>query len=101
MTHPLTGTPSLVRLVLRRDRIRLSIWILAILGIVYFSTAAVPDVYGSPEAIRGYVVSSSIMVGLLFVACVVSVAFCSLTKDTTLKMAAELAERRKKAGVPF
>lgn len=54
MTRPLTGTPSLVRLILRRDRIRLPVWILAILGIVYFSSAAVPDVYGSPEAIRAY-----------------------------------------------
>jgi Na+/melibiose symporter-like transporter len=57
-------------------------------------------VQNAPHAIRGYQVSSSIFVGLFFVACVVSVAFCSLTKDTTLKMAAELAERRKKAGIP-
>jgi ABC-2 type transport system permease protein len=54
MTRALVGTPSLVRLALRRDRIRLSVWILAILGIVYFSTTAVPEVYGTPEAIRGY-----------------------------------------------
>jgi ABC-2 type transport system permease protein len=54
MTRALVGTPSLVRLALRRDRIRLSVWILAILGIVYFSATAVPEVYGTPEAIRGY-----------------------------------------------
>ncbi|HEX2860503.1 MAG TPA: MFS transporter, partial [Lacunisphaera sp.] len=53
----------------------------------------------APEAIRGYVVSSSIMVGLLFVACVASIAFCGLNKQTTLTMSAELADRRRKAGV--
>ncbi|MES1168313.1 MAG: hypothetical protein ABUL61_03990 [Oleiharenicola lentus] len=37
------------------------------------------------------------MVGLFFVGCVVSVAFCGLSKNVTLQMSAELAERRKKA----
>jgi Na+/melibiose symporter-like transporter len=52
------------------------------------------------NAIQGYRASSSILVGLLFVGCVVSVAFCKLTKSTTLQMAAELTERRRKAGLP-
>jgi len=50
-------------------------------------------------AVAGYRASSSIVVGLFFVACVVSVAFCKLNKGLTLKMASELEERRRKAGV--
>jgi Na+/melibiose symporter-like transporter len=69
------------------------LWLMA--GLWNFDTAH----QSAPEAIRGYVVSSSIIVGLLFVACVVSVAFCKLNKSTTLQMAAELADRRRKAGV--
>ncbi len=53
----------------------------------------------APNAIEGYRASSSILVGLLFVACVVSVAACRLSKSVTLKMAADLAERRHKAGI--
>jgi Na+/melibiose symporter-like transporter len=49
------------------------------------------------EAIRGYQVSSSIIVGLLFVGCALSVACCKLNKRLTLQMAAELADRRQKA----
>jgi glycoside/pentoside/hexuronide:cation symporter, GPH family len=36
---------------------------------------------------------------LLFVACVVCVAACKLNKDLTIKMANELADRRRKAGL--
>ena len=50
------------------------------------------------KAIAGYRTSSSIIVGLFFVAIVVCIAFCKLNKQTTLTMSAELAERRKKAG---
>lgn len=50
------------------------------------------------HAIAGYRVSSSIIVGLFFVGCVVSVAFCKLNKGLTLQMASELAERRARAG---
>lgn len=49
-----TGTPDLVRLILRRDRVRLPIWVLAIVGLVYFSAAAVQDVYRTPEAQASY-----------------------------------------------
>jgi hypothetical protein len=65
-------------------------------GLWHYDTA-VPS---AAEAIRGYQVSSSIFVGLFFVACVISVAFCKLNKATTLQMAGELAARRQKAGVP-
>ena len=54
MTAALTGTGSLVRLILRRDRIRLPIWVLAIVGIVYASAGAVSQTYATPEEIDGY-----------------------------------------------
>ena len=69
------------------------LWLMA--GLWNFDTTH----QSAPEAVHGYVVSSSIFVGLLFVACVISVAFCKLNKSTTLQMAADLAERRRKAGV--
>ena len=50
----MTGTASLVRLILRRDRIRLPIWVLALVGIVYASVGAVSETYSSPEQIQGY-----------------------------------------------
>ncbi|HYC71431.1 MAG TPA: MFS transporter [Opitutaceae bacterium] len=51
------------------------------------------------NAIQGYRATSSIVVGLFFVGCVVAVAACKLNKSTTLQMAADLAARRKQAGV--
>ena len=52
------------------------------------------------NAITGYHATSSILVGLLFAGGALSIAFCKLNKATTLQMAADLAERRRKAGVP-
>ena len=43
-----TGTLALVRLVLRRDRVRLPVWLVAQIGLVGFSAAAVQGVYGTP-----------------------------------------------------
>ena len=54
MTAGLTGTVPLVRLILRRDRIRLPIWVLAIVGIVYASAGAVSQTYSTPEEVEGY-----------------------------------------------
>lgn len=54
MSSGLAGTASLVRLVLRRDRIRLPVWVLALTGIVYASTAAVADTYGTPQEAQTY-----------------------------------------------
>lgn len=51
----------------------------------------------APNAIAGYRTSSSVMVGLFFVAIVIAVACCKLTKSLTLQVSAELAERRRKA----
>jgi ABC-2 type transport system permease protein len=48
------GTTALVRLILRRDRIRLPVWVLAVVGLVGFSAAAVQDVYATPEAQATY-----------------------------------------------
>ena len=50
----LTGTWSLVRFVLRRDRIRLPVWLFAIIGITYASAAAVASTYDTPTEIASY-----------------------------------------------
>ena len=49
----------------------------------------------APNAITGYFVSNSIGVGLLLIGGAIAIAVCTLNKDRTLQMAAELAERRK------
>ncbi len=51
------------------------------------------------NAIVGYHVSSSIGVGILFMGAAIAIATCKLNKKATLDMSAELAERRRKAGV--
>jgi Na+/melibiose symporter-like transporter len=66
------------------------LWILS--GFFGYETH-LPD---AANAIAGFRTCSSIVVGLFFVACVVSVGLCRLNKQTTLTMAAELAERRQK-----
>ena len=48
-----TGTWQLVRLILRRDRIRLPIWIVALTAVTGLSASAVISVYGTPAADRG------------------------------------------------
>lgn len=50
----LTGTGHLVRLILRRDRFRLPVWLLAITGLTAFSGAAVRSTYDSPESLASY-----------------------------------------------
>jgi ABC-2 type transport system permease protein len=49
-----TGVGPLVRFVLRRDRIYLAVWILAIVGIVYASLGAVRGLYDTPAKIAAY-----------------------------------------------
>ncbi|MBV8501959.1 MAG: MFS transporter [Paucibacter sp.] len=51
------------------------------------------------NAIEGYRVSSSIVVGLLFAGCTICLIANKLSKDTTQKMADELAQRRRDAGL--
>jgi glycoside/pentoside/hexuronide:cation symporter, GPH family len=52
---------------------------------------------GAPDAIAGYRACSGIVVGLLFAICTVLLIVYQLDKRTTIQMADELAERRKKA----
>ncbi|MCA9342663.1 anibiotic ABC transporter [Candidatus Saccharibacteria bacterium] len=54
-----TGTWRLTRLALRRDRVKLPIWILAIAGIMLVSVPALSDVYGDPAAQVTYAVTSA------------------------------------------
>lgn len=54
---------------------------------------------GAANAVAGYHATSSIVVGLLFAGGMLSIAFCQLNKSRTLQMAAELAERRRQAGL--
>jgi ABC-2 type transport system permease protein len=49
-----TGVLSLVRLILRRDRIALPVWILALVGITYATARAVTTTYNSPAEIASY-----------------------------------------------
>ena len=51
----------------------------------------------APEALQGYRVTSSIVVGLLFVICTFLLMGYKLNKKLTIEMADTLAERRKKA----
>jgi ABC-2 type transport system permease protein len=50
----LTGTRQLLRLVLRRDRVRLAIWVLALAGLTAISTASVVSVYATPQDLASY-----------------------------------------------
>jgi Na+/melibiose symporter-like transporter len=52
----------------------------------------------APNAVHGYLISSSILVGLLFVGGAICIALCPLNKTRTLQIAEELATRRLKAG---
>ncbi|MGY6500634.1 MAG: ABC transporter permease [Acidimicrobiales bacterium] len=53
MTH-LAGTGALVRLVLRRDRLRLPIWLVGIVVVVVVSAISVVELYSTPEQIATY-----------------------------------------------
>ncbi len=53
---------------------------------------------GAPNAIDGYRFASSFGVGALFAACTLCLLGNKLDKQTTLRMADELAQRRAKAG---
>lgn len=51
----LTGTGRMARLVLRRDRLRLPLWIGGIVLVVVASAASLPEVYADQDAIDRYV----------------------------------------------
>jgi ABC-2 type transport system permease protein len=50
----LAGLPTLVRLVLRRDRIRIVLWSVAIVGLVAVSTASITSLYGTAAQLESY-----------------------------------------------
>ncbi len=50
----LRGTGSLVRLALRRDRIRLSVWVIALVGVTAGSAKAVASTYDTPAEVESY-----------------------------------------------
>ena len=54
MSTPFTGTRHLVRLILRRDRIRLPLWLVGLGGMIAVSALAVPPIYDTPEKVAGY-----------------------------------------------
>lgn len=43
----LTGTATLIRFILRRDRVRVPVWIAAIVGFCLMSVASLPDLYAT------------------------------------------------------
>ena len=49
-----TGTWALVRLILRRDRVRLPVWLGALVGLTGYSAAAVQGLYDTPQAQASY-----------------------------------------------
>lgn len=63
----LSGTWRLIRLVLRRDRIKLSIWLIAIIATLAATVPAVIEAYDTPETRAAYVTSvGTSMVGRMF-----------------------------------
>lgn len=57
MSSQLTGTGRLVRLILRRDRVQLPLWIVGLGGVIAWSALAVPAVYNTPKKVAGYAAS--------------------------------------------
>jgi ABC-2 type transport system permease protein len=53
-TSSVTGFRHLVRLILRRDRVRLPLWVLGLGGTIVSSALAVPSIYDTPEKVAGY-----------------------------------------------
>ena len=66
------------------------IWIMQ--GFFQYNTK-LPD---APDAVQGYRVTSGLVTGILFAVCSVLLACYQLNKDTTLQMASELEDRRRK-----
>ena len=52
--NALTGTGALIRLALRRDRVRLPIWVLAVLGLLMSSVASLSSLYGTAAEREAY-----------------------------------------------
>ena len=54
MTSSYAGTRDLIRLILRRDRVRLPVWLVGLGGMIAVSALAVPPIYDTPEKVAGY-----------------------------------------------
>jgi ABC-2 type transport system permease protein len=54
VTTSFVGTGHLLRLILRRDRIRLPLWLVGVGGVIVVSALAVPPIYDTPEKVAGY-----------------------------------------------
>ena len=54
MSAAYAGTATLARLIVRRDRVRLPLWLVGLGGVIAVSAAAVPPLYDTPEKIAGY-----------------------------------------------
>ncbi|MEP6297721.1 MAG: hypothetical protein ABJ382_10360, partial [Ilumatobacter sp.] len=55
ITDTLVGTRRLMRLVLRRDRARLSLWVVGLVGLMAVSARSIASLYETPGQIRTYV----------------------------------------------
>lgn len=65
--NSLSGTLRLARLALRRDRIKLSIWLVAVVGLVAIMVPSLQGTYGQPDQREAYAnAMSSSMVGRMF-----------------------------------
>lgn len=81
----LRGTGRLIRLALRRDRIKLSIWILAVISLVAFTLPALTETYGSEEMRQMYFSTiSTSAIGKLFAGNVDTATFGAIVTAETL-----------------
>jgi ABC-2 type transport system permease protein len=55
----LDGTTGLLRLAARRDRVRLPIWVVSVVGITYVSGLSIPATFPSQESMNSYAASVS------------------------------------------
>ncbi|MEQ1702556.1 MAG: ABC transporter permease, partial [Ilumatobacteraceae bacterium] len=54
LTQPFAGTAPLTALVLRRDRLRIALWGVAVVGLVAVSTQSILGLYDTPAKLAGY-----------------------------------------------
>lgn len=51
----LAGSWRLVRLILRRDRVRMSVWVVSLIALMAVSAQSIDSLYGTPEQVATYV----------------------------------------------
>lgn len=62
----LTGVGALIRLILRRDRVRLAVWIVAVVGLMVSFAASSADLYPTPESLQARAVIMDSPLGVAF-----------------------------------